>query len=185
MRMWKHIARDESGLAVTEFAIAMGFFMMLLLGGFELARAVLLNQKVEKVAYITADVTAQATVLTADQLDEYLLAAAQVMEPFEFDETGVVIITSVERDPGDVQRIRWQYRGGGALVAESRIGLAVGATANLPNNLVINERDNVIVSEVFYRYDPMFAAEGLYEETTLYKTAVFKPRLGALTTAPQ
>ncbi|MBN8543549.1 MAG: pilus assembly protein [Alphaproteobacteria bacterium] len=177
--------RNESGIAVTEFAIASGFFMILLLGGFELSRAVLVNQKVEKVAYITADVTSQATVLTADQMDEYLLAASQVMDPFEFAENGVVIVTSVERDPGDVQRIRWQYEGGGSLEAESRVGLAVGVTAVLPEGLIINERDNVIVAEVFYRYTPMFAANGLYEETDIYKTAVFKPRLGALTTAPQ
>jgi hypothetical protein len=184
MKWLKRCWRDESGLAVTEFAIAMGFFMMLLLGGFELSRMVLVNQKVEKVAYITADVTAQATVLTANQMDEYLMAAAQVMEPFNFEDTGVVIVTSVERDPGDIQRVRWQYVGGGDLVAVSRIG-NVGSLAELPENLLINERDNVIVAEVFYRYSPMFAAEGLYEDTDIYKTAVFKPRLGALTTAPQ
>lgn len=176
--------RDESGLAVTEFAIASGFFMLLLLGGFELARLVLVNQKVEKVAYISADVVAQSTALTTAQMNQYLMAAAQVMQPFEFDDEGLVIITSVERQPGDTQKVRWRSTGGGTLVATSHIG-AVGATATLPGNLALNERDNVIVAEVFYRYNPMFAANGLYEQTDIYKTAVFKPRLGSLTTAPQ
>lgn len=184
MRMFKRVWRDESGLAVAEFAIASGFFMLLLLGGFELARMVLVNQKVEKVSYITADVVSQATVLTQTQLNEYLLAAVQVMEPFTFGNRGRVIVTSVARDPGQPQRVRWQRAGGGTLTATSHIG-AAGAVAQLPDSLAINERDNVIVAEVFYRYNPMFAANGLYEQTDIYKVAVFKPRLGALTTAPQ
>jgi len=171
-------------MAVTEFAIASGFFMLLLLGGFELARMVLVNQKVEKVAYISADVVAQSTLLTANQINEYMMAAAQVMVPFTFGANGLVIITSVARDPGQTQRVRWRSTGGGTMVATSRVG-AVGGAATLPNGLVLNERDNVIVAEVFYRYNPMFAANGLYEQTDIYKTAVFKPRLGALTTAPQ
>ena len=184
MRLLKRCWKDESGLAVTEFAIASSFFMLLLLGGFELARMVLVNQKVEKVAYISADVVAQSTLLTATQISEYMMAAAQVMEPFTFGSNGLVIITSVERDPGQTQRVRWRSTGGGTLVATSRVG-AVNGVATLPNGLVLNERDNVIVAEVFYQYNPMFAANGLYEQTLIYKTAVFKPRLGALTTVPR
>ncbi|MFZ4124690.1 MAG: TadE/TadG family type IV pilus assembly protein [Rickettsiales bacterium] len=184
MQRWKRWWQDESGIAVTEFAIASGFFMLLLLGGFELSRMVLVNQKVEKVAYITADIVSQATSTPPrSQMDEYLLAAQQVMQPFVFDGLGEVLVTSVERDPGDVQRIRWVYPPDH--VAISHIGLGDGAIAQLPEGLVINERDNVIVAEVFYRYNPMFSAQGLYEETDMYKVAVFKPRLGALTTAPQ
>lgn len=183
MGLCKQYLRDESGIAVTEFAIASSFFMILLLGGFELSRAILVNQKIEKIAYITADITAQSTELTAVQMDDYLLAAQQVMEPFAFENSGEVLVTSVEREPGDVQRVRWQYPPD--IVAVSRIGNGTNAIATLPEGLVINERDNVIVAEVFYRYTPMFAANGLYEQTDIYKAAVFKPRLGALTTAPQ
>jgi hypothetical protein len=41
----------------------------------------------------------------------------------------------------------------------------------------------VIVAEVFYRYTPLFS-NFMPVETQLYKTAVFRPRLGSLTSAP-
>jgi len=48
--------------------------------------------------------------------------------------------------------------------------------------MTLNDKDNVIVTEVFYNYQPMITTNGVITGTTIYKTAVYKPRLGDLST---
>jgi hypothetical protein len=79
-----------------------------------------------------------------------------------------------------VTKISWQCHGGGTQARDSRIG-EVGDTVSLPGGLTIDADDNVIVAEVYYRYEPVFDMLPIADE--VYKTAVFRPRLGALTSA--
>ena len=78
--------------------------------------------------------------------------------------------------------VNWQYVGGGSLSRASLIGV-VNGNATLPAGLTLNVKDNVIVAEVFYRPTPIFLTES-WAATEIYKSAIFKPRLGALTTPP-
>jgi Flp pilus assembly protein TadG len=175
--------RCQRGVAATEFALAIPFLVLLLLGGFELSRYVILHQKLEKVAYTIADVVSQSEVITIAQLDQAVLAAGQIMEPFSFTQSGVVFVSSVYQNTGAVPTVRWQYSGGGILAAASALGI-VGAVATMPNGLVLNNKDNIIVCEVFFRYTPLFSGGILGDHEDIYKVTIFKPRLGVLTTPP-
>ncbi|MSO75262.1 MAG: hypothetical protein EXQ99_09045 [Alphaproteobacteria bacterium] len=116
-------------------------------------------------------------------LNQLLSATTEVMVPFDFGADGFVIITSIYRAAGSTQSlVKWRYSGGGQFVAASKLS-NVGAVATLPSGFVLTERENVIVAEVYYRYQPMFPGV-LFDETTLYRRALFKPRLGVLSTAP-
>jgi hypothetical protein len=98
----------------------------------------------------------------------------------DFKAKGYVILSSVTRTSGGNPTVTWQCKGG-AVLNTSRVGL-VSKVATLPGNLVLDATDNVIVAEVFYQYDPIF--DDLPIEKQLYKTAVFRPRLGSLTSVP-
>ncbi len=105
------------------------------------------------------------------------------MNPYDFGTDGIVHITSVTKDPNANPTIRWRHTGGGTLSGnDSRIG-AVGVVANLPAGFTLNDRDNIIIAEVYYRYTPLLTQQVL-GEMTLYKIAIYKPRLGALTAPP-
>lgn len=173
----------RNGVAATEFAIALPFLLVLMLGGLELSRYVILHQKLEKVAYTVSDVVSQSDTLTMAQINQALTAAATIMDPYEFSPRGVVFISSVYQSGTDAPTVRWQRNGGGVLAVTSQIGES-GGVATLPNGLTLNDKDNVIISEVFFRYEPFFTG-GLFDDfVELYKVTIFKPRLGALTTPP-
>ncbi len=185
MRHTGHIRRfihAEQGIAAVEFALVLPFLVLLFLGGFEVNRYILMHQKVEKVAYTLADVVAQSTSITTAQLNQVYTAAEQIMLPYSFGADGVVIVSSIYKSGTSSPVIRWSYRGGGTLDRSSMIG-TVNGVATLPPGLILNDKDNIIISEVFYVYRPVLTGT-LIGVTDIYKTALFKPRLGALLTAP-
>ena len=182
-RLIEYLKRHDSGVAAIEFAVVMPLLLVLSFGALELTMKILAAQKVEKLAATTADVVAQAEVATVTGMDQLLSATTDIMEPFDFGADGVVIVSSVYRDAGSANAVNnWRHSGGGTLVETSQLG-AVGGTADLPDGFVLNEKENVIVAEVYYNYQPLW--DGLFfDATTIYRQAFFKPRLGALTDAP-
>lgn len=177
---------NTRGAAALEFALALPFLLALFVASTDLMRLMLTHQKVERIAYNVADLVSQSQSITAADLQQIFLAPAEIMQPFVFGGDGLVIVTSVHRQAGSPDAIiRWQCEGGGTLAAESLIG-TVGQEAALPEGLQINERENVIVAEVFYVFDTWFPLDiaAFMDIGTLYKTSVFKPRFGSLLTSP-
>ena len=83
-----------------------------------------------------------------------------------------------------IATVNWQcfFPPTGGLNVNSAFGI-LGADADLPTGFTLAPRDNVIVAEVFYRYHPI-APGLLFDESTVYRRALFKPRLGTLITNP-
>ena len=180
-RFW----RRRDGVAAMEFALLAPLLLLMGFGAFEVTRYLLVEEKSDKIAYIIADVIAQdtTTTLTLSELNDVMAAATKIMDPFPFGASGYVIVSSVSRTGStNPMKVAWQYKGGGTMVRPSKVGV-VNGTAVLPGNMSIADKENVIVVEVYYMYTPLFAA-GYVNALELYRTAIFKPRLGALTTAP-
>jgi hypothetical protein len=92
-------------------------------------------------------------------------------------------VTSVVLDNGTL-KVAWQRRSAGAFAATSKIG-AQGGTATLPAGLVIRTNETIVISESFYRFEPMFAPSNFtswLDAETTYHQAFYRPRFGALTT---
>lgn len=176
--------RDARGVAATEFAIAAPVMITLFLGSFEVSRYMLIHAKAEKVAYTLSDLISQTeqVSLTNSQITQLMNAASQVMSPFTFGANGVVIITSVGKTGTNAPAVLWRSTGGGTLSRTSQIG-NVGASASMPAGFTMVDKENVIAAEVYYTYTPVLGSQ-IIGSQTIYKTAFFKPRLGALTNAP-
>ncbi len=173
----------ERGVAALEFAIVTPFLILLLLGGFEMARFLIVQQKAEKIAFSVADVTAQYESVTSTEISQVFAAVEQIMKPHPFNTNGRVILSSVYNPDGtEKPKVRWQCENAGALNVVSKVG-KVGNDATLPQTFLLDEKDNLIVTEVFYRFTPVFKTifTGPF---VVYRTAMFRPRLGALTSAP-
>jgi Flp pilus assembly pilin Flp len=179
--------RDKSGVAAIEFALLLPFLAVLFIGCLEVTFKIWSTQKAEKLAVTLADVIAQSQEVTVADLQSLVTSIDKIMEPFPFGDDGIVIISSVylpqpeeDEELGD-PIVNWQYKKG-SLSALSKVG-SENSTATLPDGFELNERENVIVAEVFYEYTPI-APGVMFDDVVVYRRAFFKPRLGALTDKP-
>ncbi len=197
---FKSRTRDASqrGIAAVEFALTLPIWITLLLGASDGAYCMLVNERVDRISYSVTDIVTQYQTITQANLADISQAAGQLMQPLPFDNNGVLIITSVYKPAGQTPKICWQYisstrptGGSNPAMPVSKIGTAngssdcsKGAAATLPNGLVLNDNDNVILSEVYYTFTPMFLSEGLFTNGDIYRVAIYKPRLSPLITIP-
>lgn len=172
--------RNEDGVAYLEFAVSLPFLIALFMGSVETTRYILIAQKVEKSSVTISDVVAQSQTIGVTQLNQLVTAVGEVMRPYTFGTNGYVIITSVSKTGTAAPVVNWQYTGGGSWTKPSLIG-STGSLATLPNGLTLNDRDTVIVAEVYYNFQPMMVNRVITGQQ-LYKVAIFKPRLGDLKT---
>ncbi len=175
--------RFQRGVAAVEFALSLPIWLTLMLGTWDGAYAMLVNEKTDRIAYSVTDIVSQYQKITLANLNDIILAAGQLMQPFPFATNGRVIVTSVYKPAGQAAYICWQYSGGGTLTQTSRIGTTGGAPS-LPNGLMLNDNDNIIISEVFYNFTPIFVNMNLFTSGLLYRTVIYKPRLSPLITQP-
>ncbi|MDP9127494.1 MAG: pilus assembly protein [Pseudomonadota bacterium] len=171
------------GVAAVEFALTLPIWVTMFLGMTDGAYCLVVNERVDRIAYSVTDIVAQYQTITKANLADIVQAASQLMNPFAFNANGVVIVSSVYKPPGQSPTICWQYVGGGTANLPTKLG-STGGTATLPNGLVLNDNDNVIISEAYYKFTPMFLSAGLLSSGTVYRTAVYKPRLSPLITPP-
>jgi len=168
----------ERGAIAVEFALMVPFFLFLSLGGYEISRYIMISQRAERSTYALADIVAQQTFVTSAQLDQTILASNEIMQPYEMGPNSRVIISSVYKSGANAPKVQWQHVGGGSMAAASRIG-AISQDAALPGNLRLKDKDNIIVAEFYYEMDPLLGGVGIKSQR-IYKTAVYKPRLGQL-----
>lgn len=182
--LWRAVRHDTRGVAMVEFGLMLPLLLTLFYGVVEITRFILITQKVEKLAHSVADVTSQSQTVTLADLDRVMVATNDIMNPYAMGVNGRVIVNSIYRPAGatTTPSINWQYLGGGTLVAASALG-AVNATPALPTGFTIDERENVIAAEVYYRFSPLLTSQW-FGTTTIYRSAFYKPRLGALLNAP-
>ena len=184
----RRFRRADDGVAYLEFAVCLPFLMLLLMGSIEIGRYIIIAQKVEKTTITISDVVSQGQTVSTADLNNLIYASSQVMLPYSMGVNGYVIISSVTQNgtysASNPALVSWQYNSSGtngSWIQTSHVG-AVGYSAALPSGMTLNAGDNVIVTEMFYNYLPLITTNGVISGTTIYKTAVFKPRLGALST---
>lgn len=175
--------RSERGLAAVELALTIPIWVTLLLGAGDATYFLLINEKCDRIAYTTTDIVTQYQTISLSNLNNIILGASQIMQPFTFGKNGLVIISSVYKPAGQSPVIEWQYSGGGTLTKSSAIGVT-GGTPTLPSGLTLNDNDNVIISEVFYSFTPLFLSAGIFGNNNLYRIAVYKPRISLLINTP-
>ncbi len=190
LKLIRRLRRNERGVAAIELALMGPPLMILFVGLVEITFKLWSTQKAEKVAVTISDVVAQSQTVTTEGLGYIVNATGDIMAPFEFAGNGEVIISSVYRAVGqDVAKVNWQCTKTWSEVEDvpfsedSKLGQP-GDDANLPEELELNEKENVIVAEVFYTYAPMLPGLLFDGDEVVYRRAFFKPRLGALTNSP-
>lgn len=177
------IAAQEKGTVAIEFALSLPIWIALLVGSTDASYMMIVSQRIDRIAYSVTDIVSQSETITRNDLDNIMLAAGQLMQPFEFGADGIVIVSSVYKPSGAPLKISWQHTGGGTLPRGSKIGVA-GGVPTMPNSLTLNDNENVIIAEVYYAFKPMFIDAGVLSAGDIYRVAIYKPRLSPLITPP-
>lgn len=179
-RAWQALRGGIDGNVAVEFALCAPVLLLLMLGSAEMARFIILHQKLDRVATTISDLVARAETVTESDLDDIFTAAGQVAEPFDLANLGVVIVSSVTNSDGSGPVIAWQRSGGGSYSGSSQLG-AEGDTPVLPANFEVREGESAIISEAYYDFAP-FLSELIVEPQVIYRSAHHRPRLGTLQT---
>lgn len=166
---------DRRGAAVLELAFGISMLTPLIMGSAELARFVMIQQKLERLAMTIGDLNARGDVLTAPQVAALFDAVPHVMEPFAFAPVGQVIVTEVTTVGYVYPRVAWQQSGGGTLGVTSAFGTA-GQNATLPAGFTMASNENVIFTEVYYDFVP-FLLDGLLSARRIRMQSTYRPRM--------
>ena len=172
----------QRGSVITEMAFLMPLLIMVVFSSIEIARYVLLHQKIDRTATTMADLVTRNDLTTQD-LTDYFESANAVMRPFQLGSNGAIIVSSIYQDAGDSPRITWQETGGGTLSGATSLFGVSSAVATLPASFPVNDYETVITVEVFYTYQPWLFDPGMFgftTDNTIYHRAFFRPRLGDL-----
>jgi Flp pilus assembly protein TadG len=169
-------------VAAIELALMAPAFVLLLLGGYDIARFVGIRAGVDKVSFSVADVTSQYDQLTSAAMYEIFKVTGASLPSYVSGTNGVTILSSLYLDSSNVQRVKWQCYSTAGTTWKSKIGTPA-AVANISAGLMKDPTDNLIVAEVYYKFTPLFSA--FYKTGfVIYTSSTYRPRLGTLTTAP-
>jgi Flp pilus assembly protein TadG len=172
------LLRCRAGNVAVEFALAAPVLIMLMLASAELARFVILHQKMDRVATTVSDLVSRAETINETELADIFEAIGEVATPFDIADLGVVIVSSVTNPDGEGAVVAWQRSGGGSYSGTSQIGTE-GDSATLPAGFEVREGETAIISEVYFDFAP-FLSEMIVDPQVIYRTAHHRPRLGTL-----
>jgi len=168
----ERLCNDNSGLALTEFALSLPILMTISVTGVEVASFVNANMRVSQIALSVADNTGRVRqAITENDIDSAMIGARIAGETIDFAANGRVILSTIEPNglasPNTGQRILNQRCFGAKVVASSYGVAGDGATnASLatgvgPAGNQIRAATNAAVMfvEVQYDYQPIFLVD--------------------------
>jgi Flp pilus assembly protein TadG len=165
--------RQRGSIAV-EFALLLPVFMLMITGGFELSRYILIDQRVNSTTATIGDLVARLDNTATDALmNDILTSPVQEMYPYNFSQNGLIVVSFVNRT-NNVNKITWQRRTGNAS-GISKVGSS-GGTAALPAGLTLSNNESVVLTEFIYKYTPALYSD-VVDPQTLYVLSAHRPRL--------
>ena len=191
-RLFRRLRASRSGVAATEFALALPFLMTAGMWGIESANLAITHMRVSQLAMQIADNGSRigdTSTLTDHKIYESdiidLLKGADIMggSAIELFEHGRVIVSSLEVVPdsdGD-QYIHWQRCKGKKVFSSAYGGEGAGLDGSLTGmgpageEVTATEGDAVIFVEVSYDYQPLIG-EIFTNADTIQATAAFNVR---------
>ncbi|UIJ43675.1 pilus assembly protein [Sphingomonas cannabina] len=164
------LAKDRRGVALTEFALALPFLILLLVGAYQFSDAVSAYRKVTTTTKTVADLTSQFTSVSQSDVNTILNASAQVLTPYSAAASKITV-SQIHIDDKLVATVDWSQ-------GKNIIGLTKGAAFELPAE--VKQPDTyVIVAAVDYRYDPIVAAN-LIGTINMHDQIIMGPRASNL-----
>lgn len=187
-------AFSEDGVALIEFGYCIGLLMLLLWGGVEVSRYVLIMQKLQDAVAqetnIIGTTNLKTTTVTATELQDTLKAVSVMMNPysFTFNDNNVVMVTDLIEQSNGKAKVMWRYCNPsiGNSNSLSKFG-PISSTIDLGiiyPGFSLAADDEVIVTEVYYQFSPIIQnaiiTTLLPVKKPVYAESLGVPRFGSL-----
>lgn len=175
----------QSGLAFTEFALALPVLTTLLMVGLETANLAIANLRVSNIAMLASD-NASRVRDSIDEADviELMTGAKMSADTISFRQHGRIILSSIEPNTAGTngastgQWIRWQRCDGAKVVSSAYGGQGTGqTTATLQavgptgNQISASTGTAIMVVEAIYDYQPLVSSTIFGARTIRYESA--------------
>jgi Flp pilus assembly protein TadG len=134
---------DRRGVSAVEFALLAPVMITFYFGLAEFCQGYMSQKRVSHTASAIADIVAQTSTVTKDQLDDMMALSALVMKPFATT-TLTTRVTSVTRNAQGVAKVDWSR-------ATNTTPLKTSATVTVPADLIANG-ESLIMAETTYDY---------------------------------
>jgi Flp pilus assembly protein TadG len=166
--------RNGEAVAAVEFALILPLLLTLYLGTVEGAQLYAADRKVATVAGTVADLVSRAKlVVTEAQVDDYFVAATNIMKPSAIDTLGqIVSVISIDED--GVATVQWSEAYGAAEAYEEDAEYSLDPDSEI-SQLAQNSEGLLVVGEATYPYVPL-TGFGLTSTVNLRHVEFFLPR---------
>lgn len=157
-----NFGRDKSGVSAIEFALILPAMVAMFFGIGEVSNYMQAHSRMTKVASTVADLVAQDTAITDDEMTNIFNCAQAIMQPFD-PANGWIRVTSVVANAQGQTTVAWSEGQG---ISDR----AVGSAVTVPGGIV-PANSSVIYTEVSYNYAStfgMFLTDGVTAEDQFY-----------------
>ena len=137
------LARDKRGVSAVEFALLAPVMIGLYFGCAEVATGVGTDRKVSLISAALANLTAQATTISATDMSNILDASAAIISPYDATKLKMTV-TCIKIDANKVSTVKWSV---------TRGGTANTGTITVPTALAV-ANSTLILSQASYAYTP-------------------------------
>jgi len=139
-----HFAQDTDGVSAVEFALVAPLLVGLYLGCVEISDGVAADRKATLVASTVANLVAQSTQLTSQDMTNILNASSAIMAPYSPSNLKVTV-SCLSIDPNKNVTVKW---------SETLNGTKLSGSVSVPSNLQ-NPSTQLILAQVTYAYKPI------------------------------
>lgn len=157
---------ESRAVAMLEFGLMLPLFLGFVLTAIEFANYVMANNRVQRLAAMSADLVAQSGTgdvgIGEGQIYDLFSALDLTARPFDLRNYGRIVITGVRgtdtNNDGTIEnRILWQRFDGGYIVAPQVGCNRTVALATLPSGRKLLLDEILFHVQVTYRYQPIFS----------------------------
>jgi Flp pilus assembly protein TadG len=138
-------ARDRRGVSAVEFALLAPLMIGLYLGCVEISDGVAADRKVTLTAGALANLTAQATTISANDMTNIMNASTAVISPYDATKLKATV-SCLKIDNAGQATVAWS-------VSQNGSPRATGSGVTLPASLAVPS-SSLVFSEVSYDYTP-------------------------------
>lgn len=181
-RFARYVARNEKGVALTEFAFTLPVALILILYGLEVANYCIALLRVHQIAATSADNAARVRdSISEDDVNEVLTGGKILGEKMDFANRGRIILSDVlsngQSGTNAGQKILWQRCTGALNVAASQPAYgregkgssdgSLAAMGKAGHQIAPTATSALVFAEVTYRYKPVVSS-------TLFGTPILR-----------
>ena len=160
-RSLRNLARDNSGIAATEFAVIVPIMLVLFFGTVEFSSGIAVDRKVTMVARTLSDLTSQSISVATSDMTNFFTASYAILQPYSSAPSfpaAQITISELYVDPTThAARVQWSRLGtitpGNPPTVALGTGRAVSSVVAIPAALAVGGT-YLIFSEVSQHYTP-------------------------------